>query len=167
MPAGELYIAYQSAMSNVPTSARFNYSNGTYTQNNSGTWVDAYLAWGVSMDKNGLSNLMTPAPLKDMIENKSAVENGKSVIRTGRYVDERTLTLGMNISASTKSDFFSKYGYFCSQVLAYGKLDMMTKYQSGVIYHLDYLSCQSFGEFRLSLGKFMLRLVEPNPANRS
>ena len=162
-----MYIAYHSGMANVPTSARYNYSNGTYTRSNSGAWVDAFLAWGVSMDKSSLSNLMAPAPLKDMIENKSATENGKSVIRTGRYLDERTLTLGMNISATTQATFLSRYGYFCSQVLAYGKLDIRTKYQTGVVYHLDYLSCSQFGEFRLSMGKFVLRVVEPNPANRA
>ena len=167
MARGEIYVKYHNGMVSVPTSARFNYSNGTYTQSNSGQWVDAFLAWGVSMDSTALSALMTPPPLKDMIENKSAIENGKSVIRSGRKYDERTLNLGLNIIAASKSDFLEKYGYFCSQVLGYGQLDISTKYQNGVIYHLDYMSCNQFGEFCLSMGHFVLRVSESNPANRT
>lgn len=132
-----------------------------------GTAYDAYDTWGLSMDSTALSALMTPAPLKEMIENKVATENGKRVIRTERPVDERTLTLGINISAPSKAAFLSRYEAFCSQVLHAGKIDLSTTYQQGVIYHLDYLSCQSFGEYCQSMGKFILRVVEPNPANRT
>lgn len=132
-----------------------------------GTAYDAYDTWGVSMDSTALSALMTPAPLKEMIENKVATENGKRVIRTNRPLDERTLTLGINISAPNKTAFLSRYSAFCSQVLAQGRIDLSTVYQPGVVYHLDYLSCQSFGEYRQELGKFSLRVVEPDPSNRA
>lgn len=139
MPKGELYI------------------NGT----------DAFVAWGVSLDSSALSALMTPAPLKDMIENKSALENGKRVIRDKRKLDERTLTLGLNVTGKNGSSFLYNYSRFCSDVLAKGSMDITTKYQSGVIYHLDYVSCNQFGEYGLEMGKYSLRVVEPNPANRS
>ena len=154
-------------MGNVAQSARFNFNNGEYTQNNSGTWVDLFLAWGVSFDKTSLSNLMTPAPLKDLIENNVASEHGKRVVRTNRKYNERTLTLGFNIWATSESTFFTNYGNFCSQVLANGRMDIKTSFQSAVVYHLDYLSCQSFGEYSRQLGKFVLRVVEPNPGNRT
>lgn len=32
---------------------------------------DAYTTWGISMDDTALSALMTPAPNKEFIENKS------------------------------------------------------------------------------------------------
>lgn len=128
---------------------------------------DAHTTWGISLDGSALSALMTPPPLKDMIENKSALENGKSVIRTGRKMEERSLTLGFNIVASSKSDFLTKYGKFCSDVLANGKIDISTTYQPGVVYHLDYVSCNQFGEYGMTMGKFSLRVVEPNPANRT
>lgn len=168
MPAGELFIRYNSDWTGISGSSRYAYDSqtGAYTQNNNGSWVDMFKQWGVSMDSTGLSNLMIPAPLKAMIENEVATENGRRVIRTQRPVDERTLTLGINISAPTKEAFLARYSAFCSQVLYKGKLDLSTRYQQGVFYHLDYLSCQSFGEYSQSLGKFMLRVVEPNPANR-
>ena len=127
---------------------------------------DAFLEWGVSFDSTALSNLMTPPPLKEMIENKSALENGKRVIPTGRKMDERTVTLTFSIWANTEADFMNKYSRFCSEVLAPGRIDIRTKYQQGVVYHMDYLSCQSFGEYQRQMGKFVLRLVESNPANR-
>ena len=41
---------------------------------------DAYTTWGISMDDTSLSALMTPAPNKDLVENKSRLEHGKRVI---------------------------------------------------------------------------------------
>lgn len=167
MPAGELFIKFQSGMSSIATSARYNYSNGTFTQNNSGTYIDAFKQWGMSMDSTALSNLMTPAPLKGMVENKSALENGKRVDRDNRKLDERTLTLGFSMWATSKETFLSNYSNFCTNVLAAGKIDLRTKYQSSVEYHLDYLSCQSFGEYAREMAKFVLRVGEANPGSRS
>jgi len=167
MPARQVFILYDASMGSVSSSSRYSYSNGRFSQSSSGAWVDLYSAWGVSFDKTSLSNLMAPAPLKDMIENSVATEHGKRVVRTGRKYEERTLTLGFNIFAASESAFFTKYGNFCTQVLANGRLDLMTSFQPGVVYRLDYLSCQSFGEYCRQLGKFVLRVVEPNPGNRS
>ena len=129
---------------------------------------DAHAQWGVVFDSTSLSTLLAPAPLKEMIENKSALEDGKRVFRTGRKWDERTLTLGFNLIANSRQDFYNKYNAFCSQVLAGGKIDLYSSYNPDVWYHLDYLSCQSFGEFAGgTLGKFILRVVESNPGNRT
>lgn len=151
----------------VSNSSRYNYSNGTYTQSNSGVWIDAYSEWGVSLDGTALSSLMTPAPLKDMIENMVATEHGKRVVRTNRKYNEKTLNLGFNLTARTKENFLSRYSGFCSNVLALGRIDLATIYQPGVVYHLDYISCQNFGEYQREMAKFSLRVVEPNPGNRS
>lgn len=169
MPAGELYIKYNSEWTGISASSRYNYNStyGTFSQSNSGTWVDMFKEWGVSFDSTGLSMLMTPAPLKPMIENSVATEHGTRVVRDGRKLESRSITLGFNIVASTKANFFLKYGKFCTQVLGYGKLDLMSAYQAGTVYHLDYLSCQSFGEYQREIGKFSLRVVEPNPGNRT
>lgn len=126
---------------------------------------DAYTTWGISLDKSALSALMTPAPMKDMIENKSALENGKRVIRSGRKFDERTLTLGFNIIANSEEEFLNQYVRFCNDVLSKGGIDISTKYQPNITYHLDYVSCTQFGEYR-TMAKFSLRVIEPNPTNR-
>lgn len=126
---------------------------------------DAYTTWGISLDGTGLSALMTPAPLKDRIENENALEDGKRVISTGRRYDERTLTLALNISAPTEEAFLARYASFCTE-LAKGRLVITTSFQSGVVYRFDYLSCQQFSEWQRGVGKFSLRLSEPNPTNR-
>lgn len=140
---------------------------------------DAYNEWGISMDSSALSALMTPAPIKSLIENDSRLEHGKEVITSYTKVNEddttedvntvkvdsRDLTLTLNLTAPDLATFLSRYASFCEE-LATGKLDISTSFQSGVIYHCIYQSCQQFSEFMLGIGKFTLRLTEPNPKNR-
>lgn len=127
---------------------------------------DAYITWGISLDETALSDLMTPPSNKEFIENKSRAEHGKQVLRVNPRVDERNLTLQINLSAVDEADFFAKYSSFCEE-LATGVLDIRTKYQPGVVYRTTYLSCQQFSQFMRGIGKFSLKLNEYNPANRA
>lgn len=126
---------------------------------------DAFTTWGVSLNKSGLSALIAPVPLKSAIENASAIENGKRVVRDKRPKDERTLSLGLNLSADTEAEFWSKYSSFCEE-LSGGRVDIETSFLSGTVYHCDYISCQSFSEYQRGIASFVLRLSEPNPAKR-
>lgn len=140
---------------------------------------DAYTEWGISMDGSALSTLMTPAPIKSLIENDSRLEHGKemitSITKTDSEnnkttenvvkVDARDLTLSFNITAKNETQFLGRYASFCKE-LETGLLDISTSFQRGVIYHTVYQSCQQFSEFRLGIGKFTLKLTEPNPKNR-
>ena len=139
MPAGQLYI------------------NGS----------DAYTTWGISLDSTGLSAILTPPPLKDMIQNASALEHGTRVVRTGRKYDSRTITVNFNISAPTEASFMTRYNNFCSQVLATGQLNITTSFTGIKVFRFDYLSCQSFSEYSRGVGKFVLRLFESNPDDRT
>lgn len=141
---------------------------------------DAYEEWGISMDSSALSTLMTPAPIKSLIENDSRLEHGKEMITSITKknsngdsvevntikVDSRDITLTFNIRSKDETGFLEQYAKFC-KVLENGKLDIETSFQKGVIYHMIYQSCQQFSEFRLGLGKFVLKLTEPNPKNRN
>lgn len=127
---------------------------------------DAYTEWGISMDDTGLSALMTPAPNKSLIENKSRLEDGKRVINSNPKKDERNLTLQINITAPDKDTFFARYNSFCSELDA-GVLDIKTKYQPTIIYKTIYLSCSQFSQFMQGIGKFVLKLNEPNPSDRT
>lgn len=126
---------------------------------------DAYLEWGVSMDDTSLSALMTPAPNKELIENASRLNHGKSVITNGVKKDERNLTLQLNLTAPDKDTFFERYESFCKE-LDSGVLEIRTKYQPAILYRTIYLSCSQFSQFMQGIGKFVLRLNEPNPMNR-
>lgn len=127
---------------------------------------DAYTAWGISMDDTSLSALMTPPPLKEFVEDSSRMEHGKHIDISNPKIDERNLTLQVNLTAKSKDEFFSRYLSFCEE-LAKGVLDIRTKYQPNITYHTVYLSCSQFSQFMQGIGKFTLRLNEPNPAERN
>ncbi|WP_294616443.1 hypothetical protein [uncultured Bacteroides sp.] len=126
---------------------------------------DAYLAWGVSMDDTSLSELMTPPANKAVIENESRLQHGKRVVMSGLKLDQRNLTLQINLTAATEAQFFARYNDFCKE-LATGVLNIKTKYQPDVVYKTIYLSCGQFSQFMRGIGKFSLKLNEPNPDDR-
>lgn len=140
---------------------------------------DAYTEWGLSMDSSALSALMTPAPIKSLIENDSRLEHGKEVITSYTKtdsdgaktevnivkVDARDVTTSFNITAKNEAEFLQRYYSFCSE-LEKGTLDISTSFLPGVIFHTIYVSCTQFSEFALGMGKYILKLIEPNPKNR-
>lgn len=128
--------------------------------------VDAYMRWGVSLSDTALSALMTPSSNKAYITNKSRLEHGTRVILNDIKVDERSVSISINLTAKDEQDFFNKYNLFCKEVLAGGKIDIKTKYQKGVEYHMVYESCSQFSQFMRGIGKFTLKLTEYNPNNR-
>ena len=127
---------------------------------------DAYAEWGLSLDTTGLSALMTPAPNKEMAQNKSRLQNGKRVLVQTVKVDERTVNLMLNLTAKNEGEFFSRYEAFCRE-LAKGELEIRTRYQAGIVYRMVYVSCQQFTQFMRGIAKFSLRLNEPDPTDRN
>ncbi|SFG57246.1 hypothetical protein [Prevotella sp. KH2C16] len=127
---------------------------------------DAYTTWGVSMDDTSLSALMTPPSVKAYIENNNRTEHGKRVITTSVFVDSRDLTLQINLTANDEQQFFERYASFCEE-LAKGILDIETSFQQGIVYHCLYQSCSQFSQFMRGIGKFVLKLTEPNPNKRN
>ncbi len=126
---------------------------------------DAYMEWGISLEKSSLSALMTPPPLKAFIENKSRLDDGKQIVNHEPKWDERTLTFVLNLTARDEKQFFARYAGFC-QELKKGYLTIETSYQPGVVYHTLYQSCNQFTQFMRGIAKFTLKLCEPNPAIR-
>lgn len=127
---------------------------------------DAYVAWGISMDNTSLSELMTPPANKAFIENESRLQHGKRVVAANPKLDQRNLTLQINLTAATEPQFFARYNEFCKE-LATGVLHIRTRYQPGVVYKTIYLSCSQFSQFMRGIGKFSLKLNEPNPDDRT
>lgn len=131
----------------------------------SGTWLDAYDEWGMSMSDTGLSVLMTPVPNKEYLKSSSRLENGTRVIVNAKK-DERSLTLPFHITAKTKELFFERYEKVC-EILAQGNIWIKTKYQPNVVYKCVYINCSPFSQFIQQMAHFSLKLEEPNPADRS
>lgn len=162
MPKGELYIK-KHADDDITI------VNNSMKTINGQDWIDAFLQWGVSFSETGLSSLMTPAPNKPPVENKSRAEHGKVTITGKQWVkkDERDVTVEMHIVAVNKSDFWDKYDRFCSEVLDYGYIELMNGYVPTKVFRMNYQNCTQFSEFMQEMAKFSLRLNEPDPSNRA
>lgn len=127
---------------------------------------DAASKWGAFMSDGSLSALMTPAPMKDYIINDSRSDHGRQVLTAASKVASRDLALTIYIKATSRELFFSRYLAFVEE-LQKGAITIETKYQVGVKYHCLYVSCQQFAHYNGRLGKFTLRLNEPNPKDRT
>lgn len=129
---------------------------------------DAQKEYGISFGADSFTVLLTPAPLKPYIEDKSALSHGKQVLndeRNAPKLDERDMQLTFNLKANNLTQFLQRYAKF-TEVLSLGKVDIRTKYQPDVTYHCKYISCVQFSQYNGRLAKFILKLNEPNPNNR-
>lgn len=129
---------------------------------------DAHDEWGVIFGETSFTALLTPAPVKGYIKNKSALIHGVQVLsgeENPPKIDERDVQLVFAIKAKNLTEFLTRYASFVAE-LEKGDLNIRTKYQPKVVYHLKYVSCQQFKLFNGRLGKFVLKLNEPNPKNR-
>lgn len=127
---------------------------------------DAWLKWGITMNTTSLSTLLTPASMKDYPKNSVRIEHGTRYITNNVKQAERDLSLQIDLVASGMTDFMSKYEAFCAQ-LATGKVNIKTKYQPNVTYKCLYISCTQYSMRSGKVGKFTLKLKEPNPNDRS
>ena len=130
---------------------------------------DAHDEWGLILGEISFTALLTPAPIKGYVQNKSALMHGKQVL-SGKEnppkIDERDLQLVFAIKAKNRTEFLARYASFVSE-LEKGAIDLRTKDQPGMVYHLLYMSCRQFTQFNGRLAKFVLKLNEPNPKNRT
>lgn len=128
---------------------------------------DAFERYGINIEDGALCSLITPPPMKEFVESTSRVRHGKSVIVKSPKYDSREITLPFHLIAKSQADFFQKYDLFCSEVLSQGKFELQTKFQTGVVYRLVYLSCTQLRQFRQELAVFSLKVEEPDPTNRA
>ena len=126
---------------------------------------DAATTWGAFMSDGSLSALMTPAPMKDYIENSSRAAHGKELLVSSAKVDARDLSLTIYIKAANRQQFFARYLAFVEELQG-GTFVIETMYQPGVFYRCVYRSCTQFGQYNGQLGKYTLKITEPNPKNR-
>lgn len=130
---------------------------------------DAKNTWGIVFDSSSVSALMTPAGMKDYIENSSRAEHGKRVItnETLAKVDSRSVTLTFSLHANAEDVFFTKYASFCDEIQKTGELKIVLSVQPTVAYKLLYKSCTQFTQYNNRLAKFSLKCEEPNPKDRT
>lgn len=130
---------------------------------------DAKKTWGIVFDSSSVSSLMTPAAMKDYIENSSRSEHGKRLITNSTLakVDSRSVTLTFSMYANAEDAFFTKYAAFCNEIQKTGEIKIVLSVQPTVAYKLLYKSCTQFTQYNNRLAKFSLKCEEPNPKDRT
>lgn len=129
--------------------------------------LDAWENWRIMLDGTSLSALMTPAPVKNYPTNKSRLEDGTRYLVDGNVkTAERDINIKFQIAADTREQFYKYYEAFCEQ-LKTGRLNIKTRYQSGVVYKTLYRSCTQYQQYLGKVGKFTLKLTEPDPTDRT
>lgn len=130
---------------------------------------DTFATWGVVLAERSIEQFIAPAPMKDYITNDSAVENGVQVLTSASAlpkIGSQSITLEVNIIASNNADFRTKLAAFRT-VLQGCVLDIRIPDHTTEVFHCLYQSCTQFSDYDGRVAKFSLRLLEPNPANRS
>lgn len=133
--------------------------------------VDSEEVFGVHFTDASITALMTPAPKKPYISNKSSLLAGKQVLPVAPKTDERDIQLTFGLHASSLAQFLMRYFAFCRE-LEKGFIKLIVHIYEGntwmkIAYQLDYLSCQQYTEFNGRLAKFVIKFNEPDPTNRT
>ena len=129
---------------------------------------DALAEWGIVPLSNLIGELLAPPPAKDPVKNTSRLEHGSRFLLPGgrTILASRDLTLDLRIRAASESDFLAKYNSLIRE-LESGWLSISTDRLPGLVFKCVYLSCSQYSQYNGNVAKFILRLNEPNPANRS
>lgn len=129
--------------------------------------------WGVSFTDSSITALMTPAPKKEYIKNKSPLKHGAQVLNNSNATpktDERTVQLTFFMKAPTLAQFFMRYRAFVNELkkgtarVTIHVWDDNTFFKE--TYKLNYRSCSQYSEFNGRLAKFVIKFEEANPEDR-
>ena len=130
--------------------------------------------WGIIFSSEALTALMTPAGKKEYIKNESPIMDGEEILSVDKYTPKtaaRDVQLMIGMKARSLGQFLINYRSFVNE-LEKGKLDLTVRVWEGSewfeeTYHLNYISCPQYSEFNGRLAKFVLKLREPNPKDRT
>lgn len=150
------------------------------TKNTSRQWVDAYTEYGMSLEDGAISEIITPAPMKEGVSNSASTSHGVAYLgETLGKKNERSLSFNIHILAATEAAGWTAYRRFCREVLDAGYVQMkivdgtepFPTYLSGSTetagaLHLLFVSCQQVGRYRMQLLKWTLTFKEPHPEIR-
>lgn len=130
----------------------------------------AISAMGVSLDKGSYAALLTPAGLKDFIENNDLTKHGTEVLTHKKdgtslaRVAEREVAITFTIVGENQADFISKYTNFVS-ILNNGVIDLYIPDLEST-FHLIYRNSTQYNNYQLRACKLAVKFREPNPTNR-
>lgn len=128
---------------------------------------DAYKEWGITLvNSSSLSALMTPPAKKERTSNNSKLENGQRYISTAN-LKQREISLALQFSAVSETEFLRRYKSFCKLLADSEMIEIYTSFDTETLYKFYYDSCTQFTQYYLGIAKFTLKLIEPDPTDRT
>lgn len=128
---------------------------------------DAFRQWGIRMGDGFLDAIFAPEPMKEFIENKSRLQNGKQVLYDNPKVDERDVTLVFTLEGNSPNDYLAKYSAFKAEIQK-GKVEIKVPVLGDQVYRFTYLRSVSFGlNISRTFSKISIKFNEPDPTNRT
>lgn len=130
---------------------------------------DARTTWGIIPNTKLMAGLLAPAPVKDAIQSESRLEHGTRTIIPEASVKlaKRDITLEVGLMAPSLTEFYALYKSFMEELTSGWLRIASPRYLPGVVFHCRYVSCTQFTNYNGRIAKFILKLEEPNPNNRS
>ncbi len=136
-------------------------------------WIDAWETYGVSMGDGFVDALLSPAPLKDMVESDCRLLDGKTVITASARVGSRDVTLPFTIlgvadgTLTAAESFAERRAAFTSR-LQEGAVTLRVPALGDEAYSLVYKKSASYGQNRArTICTLSVKFDEPNPADRT
>lgn len=131
--------------------------------------LDARTKWGVIANTKLLAALLAPASAKDPIQSESRLEHGtRTIIPEGSVkIAKRDITLEIGLSAPSLPVFYERYKSFIEELTSGWLRIASPRFLPGVIFNCRYVSCTQFTNYNGRAAKFILKLEEPNPNNRT
>ena len=121
--------------------------------------------FGATLLADAYSALMTPAPLKDFLENDDRSKDGTDVLVNNPRKAERDVTLTFLITGNNTTNYLAHYDAFIAE-LHKGQITLYIG-DLNQTFRLLFSNATQFENWRLNACKIAVKFREPNPANRS
>lgn len=130
---------------------------------------NARTKWGIVANTKLMAALLTPPAVKDPIQSESRLEHGtRTIIPQGSVkLAKRDITLEVGLTAPNLTEFYTRYKSFIEELTSGWLKIASPKFLPGVIFNCRYVSCTQFTNYNGRIAKFILKLEEPNPNNRT
>lgn len=130
---------------------------------------NARTKWGIVANTKLMAALLAPPAVKDPIQSESRLEHGtRTIIPQGSVkLAKRDITLEVGLTAPSLTEFYTRYKSFIEELTSGWLKIASPKFLPGVIFNCRYVSCTQFTNYNGRIAKFILKLEEPNPNNRS
>ena len=130
---------------------------------------DARTTWGIVPNTKLMASLLAPPATKNPIQSESRKEHGtRTIIPAGSVkLAKREFTLEVGLIARNLTEFHARLTGFIEELTSGWLRIAAPRLIPGVVFNCRYMSCTQFTNYNGRIAKFILKLEEPNPKNRT